>query len=211
MSRRSFISTLGASGAAAALGGQAEARLAAPIEDGPVVLGPEPVEVALTINGRAVKTKLDPATTLLDALRLNLQMTGSKEVCDRGSCGGCSVLVDGRLVASCMMLALDAVGHDITTIEGLAQGDTLDPIQEAFVRYDAFQCGFCTPGMIMACKALLNETPKPTMEQIRKGLSGNICRCGAYTNVFSAVLEASDQAVPVDQPVPADHTDGGGA
>jgi aerobic-type carbon monoxide dehydrogenase small subunit (CoxS/CutS family) len=129
---------------------------------------------------------------------MQLNLTGSKEICDRGSCGGCSVLVDGKLINSCMMLALDAVGSEITTIEGLAKNGALDPVQESFIRHDALQCGYCTPGLVLAARALLDEKPQPTMDEIKHGLSGNICRCGTYTNIFNAVLEASGQPVPVD-------------
>lgn len=155
--------------------------------------GPGPVRVTLKVNGHALKTTIEPATTLLDALRVHLNLTGAKEICDRGSCGGCSVLVDGKLMVSCMMLAMDAVGTEITTVEGLANGDDLDPIQEAFIKHDALQCGFCTPGLLMASKALLNDNSKPSLDDIKAGLAGNICRCGTYTNIFNAVLEASGQ------------------
>jgi aerobic-type carbon monoxide dehydrogenase small subunit (CoxS/CutS family) len=158
---------------------------------GVATIGPAPFEVTLRINGQDFKTSIDPATTLMEALRWHLNLTGTKEICDRGACGGCSVLVDGALVNSCMMLAVDAVGSEVTTIEGLAQNGQLDPIQEAFCRHDALQCGYCTPGLIMASKALLNEHRAPTLDQIKRGLSGNICRCGTYTNVFNAVLDAS--------------------
>ena len=209
VSRRSFIQTLGVSGAVAGLGAAADRALAAPGEAaqdtaGPAIIGPDPAPVALTINGAKSTVTCEPGTTLLEALRLHLGMTGSKEVCDRGACGACSVLVDGMLVASCMMLAVDASGRAISTIEGVAGADgELDPLQKAFVRHDALQCGFCTPGFVVACKALLAKHPKPTMDQIRRGLSGNICRCGTYTNIFNAVLEASGQPVPVDAAVPA--------
>jgi aerobic-type carbon monoxide dehydrogenase small subunit (CoxS/CutS family) len=189
---------MGVSAAAGALGGTAESTTTQQAT-GPPILGPDPVEVTLHINGEPRACAIDPATTLLEALRVDLGLTGSKEVCDRGSCGGCSVLVDGKLIASCMMLAVDASGAQVITIEGLATGNKLDPVQEAFIRHDALQCGFCTPGLIMASKALLNEYPKPTLEQIKAGLSGNICRCGTYTNVFNAVLEASGQAPLKDQ------------
>ena len=200
VSRRSFIQTLGISAAAGAL--QPGADAAGPEADDPVakvpILGPGPVTTTLRVNGRPLETTIEPATTLLEALRLHLGLTGSKEICDRGACGGCSVLVDGRLVASCMMLALDAEHAEITTIEGLADGDRLDSVQEAFIRHDALQCGYCTPGLIMATRALLNENPRPTLDQIKRGLSGNLCRCGTYTNIFNAVLEASGQAPIVD-------------
>jgi aerobic-type carbon monoxide dehydrogenase small subunit (CoxS/CutS family) len=191
VSRRRFLQTLGLSAAAAPLAGSTDAAQAAKT-DVPI-LGPGPVGITLRVNGTPYEATIDPATTLLEALRIDLNLTGTKEICDRGACGGCSVLVDGKLTASCMMLAIDAAGSRITTIEGLAEGDTLDPIQESFVRHDALQCGYCTPGMIMAAKALLNGNPKPTPDQIRHGLGGNLCRCGAYCNVVNAVLEASGQ------------------
>ncbi|MFG0284875.1 MAG: (2Fe-2S)-binding protein [Phycisphaerales bacterium JB039] len=191
VSRREFIQTLGVTAAAGSLAHVAEAR--APEEEQPEVIGPGPAPVTLKVNGKAMRAQIESSTTLLDALRLHLNLTGSKEVCDRGACGACSVLVDGELVASCMMLAHDAVGAEITTIEGLADGDTLDPVQESFLRHDALQCGYCTPGLIMASRYLLNHRPKPTLDQIKAGLSGNLCRCGAYTNIYNAVLDASGQ------------------
>jgi aerobic-type carbon monoxide dehydrogenase small subunit (CoxS/CutS family) len=150
------------------------------------------------VNGRARAIRVDPATTLLAALRLDMGLTGSKEICDRGSCGGCSVLIDGKLHVSCMMLAVDAIGSEITTVEGLEKDGKLDPVQEAFIKHDAMQCGYCTPGLVMATRWLLNEAPKPTLDQVKKYLAGNICRCGTYTNVFNAALEASGQSPITD-------------
>ncbi len=201
VSRRSFIKTFGASAALSSLAGAADKRGAALAQapDGPPILGPDPVPVSFTVNGKQTQLRVDPATTLLQALRLDLNLTGSKEICDRGSCGGCSVLIDGRLMNSCMTLALDAAGSQITTIEGLAKDGALDPVQEALVRHDALQCGYCTPGLVVACRALLNENPKPTLPQIKHALGGNICRCGTYTNVFNAVLDASGQRPVMDQ------------
>lgn len=203
VTRRSFIKTLGVSAAAASLTATAQAGanlgLGSQRDDGLPVAGPDAVDITLTVNGKPVKVKVEPATTLLEALRLHANLTGSKEICDRGACGGCSVLVDGQLINSCMMLALDAVGTPITTVEGLAASGSLDPVQEAFIRHDALQCGYCTPGLVMACRALLNQHPKPTLEQIKRGLSGNICRCGTYTNIFNAALEASGQPPIMDQ------------
>lgn len=203
VSRRSFIQTLGLSAAASAITARADAMMSRQAEkptdaDEPRILGPDPFEITLHVNGADAKVTVDPATTLMEALRWHLRMTGTKEVCDRGACGACSVLVDGKLVNSCMMLAVDAMGSNITTVEGLCKGDTLAPLQEAFVKHDALQCGFCTPGLVMACKALLDGTPRPSLDQIKHGLSGNICRCGTYTNVFNAVLEASGQPVISD-------------
>lgn len=214
VSRRSFISTLGASGAASALAGRLHAELATGMQDGadaPDVLGPDPVRVRLRVNGRELDLTLDPATTLLEALRVHANLIGTKEVCDRGSCGACTVLVDGRTVTACMMLALDAQGSSITTVEGLGDPESLSTLQEAFIRYDALQCGYCTPGLLVSCAALLQRTPKPTMDEIRTGLSGNLCRCGTYTNIFAAVLAASGQPVPQDAPVPGDGHAGGDA
>jgi aerobic-type carbon monoxide dehydrogenase small subunit (CoxS/CutS family) len=204
VSRRSFIQTLGVSAATTTMAASARAivrdsaaRKAA--EDAaPAVLGPGDIDLTLTINGTPSKVKVEPGTTLLDALRVHLGKTGSKEVCDRGACGACSVIADGKLVASCMMLAADAEGMKITTVEGLEKSGKLDPVQEAFIRHDALQCGYCTPGLLMAARAMLDTLPKPTMDEIKKYLAGNICRCGTYTNVFNAVLEASGQAVPQD-------------
>ncbi|MHC4219684.1 MAG: (2Fe-2S)-binding protein, partial [Planctomycetota bacterium] len=150
VSRRRFLQTLGLSAAAAPLAGSADAEPDRRAGTGAAPLvGPGPIGVRLNVNGQPYETTVDPATTLLEALRVELNLTGTKEICDRGACGGCSVLVDGTLMASYMMLAVDAVGSEITTIEGLARGDELDPIQESFVRHDALQCGYCTPGMIL--------------------------------------------------------------
>jgi aerobic-type carbon monoxide dehydrogenase small subunit (CoxS/CutS family) len=143
--------------------------------------------VTLNVNGKDKKVTIEPRVTLARALRSDLGMTGTKEVCDRGACGACSVQIDGKLVNACMMLALDAVGKKITTIEGLSDGDHLHPIQDAFVKHDALQCGFCTPGMVMACKTLLEKHPSPSLVQIKRELSGNLCRCGTYTRIFAAV------------------------
>jgi aerobic-type carbon monoxide dehydrogenase small subunit (CoxS/CutS family) len=198
-----FIKTVGVSAAVTSLANTADSRAATALgeqgRESIPVRGPEPAEVTFSINGKQVKVSVEPATTLLEALRVHLNMTGSKEICDRGACGGCSVMVDGKLVNACMMLALDAVGTQITTVEGLAKDGKLDPVQESFVRHDGLQCGYCTPGLVVACRALLNDTPKPTLEQIKRGLSGNICRCGTYTNIFNAALEASGQPPIMDQ------------
>jgi aerobic-type carbon monoxide dehydrogenase small subunit (CoxS/CutS family) len=186
------MQTLGISAAAGALTQSGEAARAA-VDEGPMILGPGAAQLRLRLNGESVMVNVEPSVTLLDVLRRQLDMTGSKEICDRGACGGCSVIVDGTLVNACMMLAFDADGSEITTIEGLANGDELHPLQEAFIRHDGLQCGYCTPGFIVAGKALLDENPKPTLAEIQKGLGGNICRCAAYNNIFNAVLEASGQ------------------
>ncbi|MCX7643382.1 MAG: (2Fe-2S)-binding protein [Armatimonadetes bacterium] len=149
------------------------------------------VPVTLRVNGKVYKLQLEPRVTLLDALRNHLNLTGTKKVCNRGECGACTVLMDGKPVNSCMILAVDAEGHEIVTIEGLAKGGKLHPVQEAFVEHDAMQCGFCTPGFVMAAVGLLNQNKAPTLEEIRNALSGNICRCGVYPRILAAVMDAA--------------------
>lgn len=149
------------------------------------------VEITLDINGKKRPVKVEPRTTLLDALRNRLDLTGAKRVCDRGTCGACTVIVGGKVMYGCTMLAVDAVGKNIQTIEGLAPEGQLHAVSTAFVNNDAQQCGYCTPGFVMAAKGFLDRNPNPTMEQVEKGLSGNICRCGTYVGVRKAVLEAA--------------------
>jgi aerobic-type carbon monoxide dehydrogenase small subunit (CoxS/CutS family) len=155
-------------------------------------------KIKLSINDKMYEVEVEPRTTLLSVLRdgidtggKRLDLTGAKPICDRGECGGCTVLADGKAVYSCMMLALDAQGKKITTVEGLANGEQLHPVQEAFIKHDAMMCGFCTPGFVVAAKALLDQNPSPSLEEIKMGLSGNICRCGTYPFVFAAVKTAS--------------------
>jgi xanthine dehydrogenase YagT iron-sulfur-binding subunit len=150
------------------------------------VYGPGKTPIALTVNGKKLAAELEPRVTLLDALRDSFDLTGSKRVCDRAECGACTVLVDGKPVYSCSMLAIDAQGHRITTVESLTQAGRLHPLQQAFIDNDAQQCGFCTPGFIVAGKALLDRHPNPTAEQVQKGLSGNYCRCGTYAGMRGA-------------------------
>ena len=157
------------------------------------VFGPGKVPVTLTVNGKAMKTEVEPRVTLLEALRNDLDMTGAKRVCDRATCGACTMIVDGKPAYSCTVLAIEAQGKAITTVEGLMQGDKLHPIQQAFIDNDAQQCGFCTPGFVVACKAFLDKHPDPTPEQVQKGLGGNLCRCGTYMGVRAAVLQAAKQ------------------
>ena len=149
------------------------------------------VSITLRVNGTEHPVELEPRRTLLDALRHDLGLTGAKKGCDMGNCGACTVLVDGRAMYSCLLLAIDCAGREIATVEGLCDGDELDPIQRAFIEADAFQCGFCTPGQIMSVKALLNETPTPTEEEIVRAVSGNVCRCGAYRNIVRAARIAA--------------------
>ncbi len=145
----------------------------------------------LEINGQSHNLQVEARNTLADALRDKLDITGPKVVCDRGECGACTVILDGKLVFSCMTLALDANGKKIETVEGLADGEELHPLQEAFIEKDALMCGFCTPGFLMSSKALLETNANPTPEEIKEGLSGNICRCGTYPHVFEAVNSAA--------------------
>ncbi len=189
VSRREFLKVAGTSAAITELlvGCKAEA---AP-EKSVRIPRAQTVTVTLKVNGKVYKLQLEPRVTLLDALRNNLNLTGTKQVCDRGECGACTVLMDGKPVYSCMMLAVDAEGHDIVTIEGLAKDGKLHPVQEAFVEHDALQCGFCTPGFIMAAVGFLNQNKAPSPEDVRKALSGNICRCGVYPRIIAAVLDAA--------------------
>jgi xanthine dehydrogenase YagT iron-sulfur-binding subunit len=145
-----------------------------------------PETVTLIVNGAPVAIAAEPRLTLLDALRDDLQLTGTKKVCDMGDCGACTVLVEGRAVYSCLTLVVDCDGKDVTTIEGLGRDGRLDPIQRAFVEADAFQCGFCTPGQIMSLRGLLNARPEPSDDEIRRAVTGNLCRCGAYLNIVKA-------------------------
>ena len=189
-SRRLFIQGVGASaGAAGVLTSTAEAATG---DAQPV--GPDPVKISLKINGQARQVEVEPRVTLLDACRNSLNLTGAKKVCDRGTCGACTMIVDGEAVYSCSMLAIEAEGRDIQTVEGLSSSDEkMHAVQHAFVNNDAQQCGFCTPGLVMAAKALLDHNPKPTRAEVEKGLSGNICRCGTYVGVRQAVLDAASR------------------
>jgi xanthine dehydrogenase YagT iron-sulfur-binding subunit len=158
----------------------------------PVVLGPRQVRAAgaeVAIHGPG-KTRVS-LTVLLDALRDTLHLTGAKRVCDRATCGACTVLLDGKPVYACSILAVEAHGKAVTTVESLATGEKLHPIQQAFIDHDGLQCGFCTPGFVMASTALLSKTPNPTPEEVRRGLGGNLCRCGTYVGVRAAVAQAA--------------------
>ena len=154
--------------------------------------GPETRKhIALTVNGKKVERDIDSRMTLAEFLREELDLTGTKVGCNRGECGSCTVIMDGDPVLSCTVLGVEASGREVLTIEGLASEGRLHPIQEAFVEHDALQCGYCTPGMIMSIKALLDKNPNPTDEDVRKSIDGNFCRCGSYPNIIKATIEAS--------------------
>ncbi len=188
LSRRRFFNSV-ASGAAEA------AVLALPGQAAPAA-GRTPavamVKAVLNINGRAHSLSVEPRWTLQYVLREKLGLTGTKDACQRGECGACTVLIDGVARYSCMTLALEAEGAQITTVEGLMRGEELGPVQQAFVEEDAFQCGYCAPGQIVSVEALLRKTPQPTIEQVREGVSGNLCRCGAYAHIFRAARRAAE-------------------
>ena len=157
------------------------------------VHGPGKVPMDFTINGKKYKTNLEPRVTLLDALRDELDITGAKRVCDRAECGACTVLMDNKPVYACSVLAIEAQGKQITTVESLMQQGKLHPIQQAFVDNDASQCGFCTPGFVVACKAFLDKHPNPTAEDVRRGLSGNLCRCGTYHGIQQVIAQVAQK------------------
>ena len=184
VNRREFLKSAGVVSAVSAVANppQAEAQVA-----GVRPVGPGEVPVTLMVNGKRLDLKIEPRVTLLDALRMRADLTGNKRVCDRGTCGACTMLVDGRAVYSCSTLAIEVQGKTIRNVDGLANGATLHPVQAAFCDSDALMCGFCTPGFIMASVALLEKHPSPTPEQIKKGLDGNICRCGTFSRIFEAV------------------------
>ncbi|MFO0945813.1 MAG: (2Fe-2S)-binding protein [Planctomycetota bacterium] len=186
VSRRSFLKGTSAV-AAATLATTTAQEQAALAREGGSAAGPGAVPVTLLVNGKELKTELEPRVTLLDALRDYLDVTGCKRVCDRGTCGACTVLLDGKPIYSCSTLAIEAQGAKITTDEGLMKGDELHPVQQAFWNRDASQCGFCTPGFVVACTAVLQKNPKASVEEIKRGLDGNICRCGTYEQMAQAL------------------------
>lgn len=190
VSRRGFLASasLGAVGLAA-VRGEAGAATEAPAE---TVAAGERVPLALRVNGRERRVLVEPRESLLQVLRADLGLTGAKPGCERGECGACTVLVDDRPRYACMTLALEAEGREITTLEGLMSGEELGPVQVAFAEHDAFQCGYCTPGQVMAVEGLLRANPDPSIDEIRLGVSGNLCRCGAYPNIFRAARRAAE-------------------
>ena len=197
MSRRSFLKGGGAAAAATALGQAPPAILAqeppAQPSGGVVGIGPGPVQLELKVNGQKMTTKVEPRVTLLDALRNYLDVTGCKRVCDRGTCGACTVMVDGKTVYSCTMLALEARGKEFKTAESLYGDGKLDTVPAAFVKFDAQQCGFCTPGFVVSMRATFDKNPSATPAEIEEGLAGNICRCGTYEQMRHAIAALCEQ------------------
>jgi xanthine dehydrogenase YagT iron-sulfur-binding subunit len=188
VTRRGFLGTVGAGAVAAATG------VARPAGAVPEITSPdEMVQVALSINGRIHRLLVEPRWTLLFALRERLGITGTKAGCERGECGSCTVLMDGIPRYACMTLAVEAEGAEITTVEGLLEGEELGVVQRAFADEDAFQCGYCTSGQVMAAEGLLRANPSPTLHEIRSGMSGNLCRCGAYPHIANAVVTAAER------------------
>jgi xanthine dehydrogenase YagT iron-sulfur-binding subunit len=189
-SRRGFLQGVGISSGVLTTGvleTEAEAQTSAK------VAGPGEVPITLQINGKPYKTSVEPRATLLDTLRHRLDLTAAKRVCDRGTCGACTVIVDGKVMYSCTVLAIDAQGRQIQTLEGLSQNGKPHPVSRAFVANDAQQCGYCTPGFVMAAKGFLDHNPNPTYEEVKSGLGGNLCRCGTYMGVRKAVLDAAKE------------------
>jgi xanthine dehydrogenase YagT iron-sulfur-binding subunit len=183
VSRRAFLKTVSASSIAAGVIAPGDAGA-----QGPAAAGPGKVPIQLTIDGQTRSLEVEPRVTLLDAMRERLDVTAQKRVCDRGSCGACTVLLDGKTAYACTLLAIDVQGKAVKTVASLAQGTVLHPVQQAFCDHDGLMCGFCTPGFVLSAVALLEKNPNPTAEQARTALDGNICRCGTYPRVVEAVL-----------------------
>jgi xanthine dehydrogenase YagT iron-sulfur-binding subunit len=194
LSRRDFIRSTSAAVSAGVLVTNDLLKAQSPGGPAGEIVGPGAVPISLQINGEKKNLSVEPRMTLLDALRDVLDLTGAKKVCDRGTCGACTVIVDGKAMYSCTMLAVEAQGRQILTIEGLAQPGRLHPVSAAFWDHDAQQCGFCTPGFVMAAKAYIDHTPNPTEDQVKRALGGNFCRCGTYMGVRKAVVDAAKRA-----------------
>ena len=192
VSRRDFLKSAGVGSLAATVAGVSEA--AAQQTSGPRVVGPGDVPVQLTVNGRRLNLTIEPRVTLLDALRTRADITGNKKGCDRGACGACTMIIDGRTAYACSTLAIEVQGKQIRTVDGLASGDRLHPVQQAFCDVDALMCGFCTPGFVMATVALLEKNSNPTPAQAARALDGNICRCGTFVRIMEAAMKVKGVA-----------------
>jgi xanthine dehydrogenase YagT iron-sulfur-binding subunit len=193
VSRREFLKGAGVTSLASAVTAAGVAD--ADAQTGVRVIGPGDVPVTLMVNGKRLDLRIEPRVTLLDAIRNRADLTGNKRVCDRGACGACTMIVDGRTVYSCSTLAIEVQGKQIRTVDGLANGATMHPVQQAFCDVDALMCGFCTPGFVVATVALLEKHPNATPEQMRKGLDGNICRCGTFVRIMEAANMAKAKGV----------------
>lgn len=191
VSRRTFIKGLGATAITTVAAQTAAVAQELEKANAEKIIGPGAVPVTLNVNGEKLQLQLQPRVTLLDALRNYSSLTGSKEGCDRAACGACTVLFDGKAIYSCQKLAIEAQGHQITTVEGLAQNGHLSKVQKAFIDKDALQCGYCTPGFIMSVTALLNKNPRPTLEEAKHACAGNLCRCGTQPHILKAVFAAA--------------------
>jgi aerobic-type carbon monoxide dehydrogenase small subunit (CoxS/CutS family) len=192
LSRRDFLKVSGGSAiGTAVLSSVIAGKAAVPSRRDEAEVFKGLTKIQLKINGKMRSVEVEPRTTLLSALRNKLEVTGPKEVCDRGECGACTVLMNGKPVLACMTLAIDAMGQEVVTVEGLVAEGKLDPVQQAFVEKDALMCGFCTPGFVMSVQALLSKNPNPTQAEIRTAVSGNLCRCGTYPRVFEAAMAAA--------------------
>src|SRR2546427_1641738 len=189
VSRRGFLKGIGVGTVASGL--LSPAGLKQAVGKDSDVLGPGEIPVTLKINGQNRKLNVEPRVILLDALRNRLDLTGAKKVCDRGTCGACTVLVDGHPVYSCSLLALEAEGREITTVEGIGTPEKMNAVQKAFVEHDAQQCGFCTPGFVVACTAFVRKHPNASLDEVRAGLGGNLCRCGTYAGMILAGVDAA--------------------
>jgi xanthine dehydrogenase YagT iron-sulfur-binding subunit len=191
VSRRSFIKGLGTTAVATVAAQTAAVAQELEKVNAEKIVGPGAVPVTLQVNGEKLQLPLEPRVTLLDALRNYSSLTGSKEGCDRAACGACTVLMDGLPIYSCQKLAIEAQGHQITTVEGLAKNGALSSVQRAFIDKDALQCGYCTPGFLMSITALLAKNPHPTLEEAKHACAGNLCRCGTQPHILQAVFEAA--------------------
>jgi len=193
INRRDFLRGMGGGAAGAGLAGRLLGREAKGLS-----LGPEDIEldvrkvVSLTLNGKKIALEVEARETLLSVLRDRLRLTGAKRVCNRGECGGCTVLLDGQPVYACLLLAVQADGREVVTVEGLASGAKLHPVQQAFIDKDAYQCGYCTPGFVLTAAALLHKNPSPSPDEVKAGMAGNICRCGNYQKIYAAVAAAGE-------------------
>lgn len=201
VSRRSFLKSFGTTAAAAATAQVEVVAQELQKANSEKTYGPDAVPITLKVNGKSLSLRLEPRVTLLEALRNHSNHTGAKEVCDRATCGACTVLLDGTPIYSCSKLAIEAQGYEITTVEGLAKDGKLSPVQQAFIDQDGLMCGYCTPGFVMSVTALLQKTPRPTAEQVKHACAGNLCRCGTYPRIMQSVFRAAGLPVATNTEV----------